>query len=127
MQLFYVVLKDVASSVLIGSAALWTFASLLVGIFQCHVSRVWGILGDSCIDRRAFWTAVSVMNIVLDIVIFVIPLLYVRRLQVSFGRKATVVGFFSSRILYVETPPPSAFERQKKPTKKRPKILTMFS
>ena len=78
---------------------LMTAFQILVIIFQCDpVSGFWTRApGSQCnIDLRAFFLAISVINIITDVAILVLPIPYVMSLSRSAGQKAAVSGMFLS-------------------------------
>lgn len=83
---------------------LWGFSSIIVLGFQCHLPHTWDTLQGKCINIKAFWTYVDVMNIVTDLPLIILPAMIISRLQADTSRKAVVISCFASRVLYAIFP-----------------------
>jgi hypothetical protein len=100
-NLFNVRAQKLENLAFIASMVLWATASGLVVIFECHLPYVWNFLGDKCINQTVFWNFTNAVNVLLDISLILVPVIYMWRVQVSFRRKVVVIGCFATRILYV--------------------------
>ncbi|KAH8652626.1 hypothetical protein BGZ60DRAFT_533488 [Tricladium varicosporioides] len=79
---------------------LWLVSSTLTALFQCAVPKPWDYIdGFRCIDRRAWWTYVSVFNMGTEFGIIVLYFLIIGNLQISLSKKVKLLSIFSARIL----------------------------
>jgi hypothetical protein len=102
LNLFSVGLKKTAPVALIGSAAVWTTASLLAALFARKLPQLWAILGDKRFNQIVFWNFTIAVDILFDVTIIRVPFIYLWRLQAPLRLKSTVWGCFAARFLYVE-------------------------
>ncbi|OAA39933.1 hypothetical protein ISF_09835 [Cordyceps fumosorosea ARSEF 2679] len=79
--------------------ALWAVTGILVVLFQCQLPSPWFYIERKCIQRVAFWTCFSVVNIITDLLLIGIMVENVRRIQTSWSKKVLVICVFGSRIL----------------------------
>ncbi|OKL57707.1 hypothetical protein UA08_06899 [Talaromyces atroroseus] len=100
-NLFNLGAQKLETLVFIASMVLWATASILVVIFECHVPYVWNFLGDQCINQTVFWNFTNAVNILLDISLILVPIIYMWQVQVSFRRKAVVIGCFATRVFNI--------------------------
>ncbi len=102
--------------VLIGLVTSSGIAFVLVTIFQCSpVAGFWDktLIADGagfCFSSEAFWFSYSVINIILDVMVLILPLHEVLKLQLPWGQKLGIVGVFSLGILCVVASSGSASE-----------------
>lgn len=80
---------------------LWAVSALIITLFQCKLPEPWNYLGNSCIDRVAFWTYFSITNILTDCALIAVMILIASRIQTSSSKKILVMGVFGSRIFVV--------------------------
>ena len=80
----------------IGAHILWFIPGLLVEIFACTpISAGWDITTPgSCIQYSTFLMTFMVMELVLDVVLLTLPILEVKKLQLTVQRKVGVIGVF---------------------------------
>ncbi|KAH7032600.1 uncharacterized protein B0I36DRAFT_319684 [Microdochium trichocladiopsis] len=80
-----------------GFVIVWGFISTLTVLFSCNpISENWDMTHpNQCINRMVFWYFNSIVNILTDIIIYIIPLPILRTLS-SIGRvqKYILVGIF---------------------------------
>ena len=74
-------------------------AQLAVVIFTCKpISYFWDQVidptGGSCVDIRAFYYAVNIINILMDIVLLVLPISKIWQLQMPTRKKVAICGIF---------------------------------
>lgn len=74
----------------------WWVAVVLVVIFSCHtITGNWDeTIEATCIDSRAFYLGNSIVNILSDVIILVLPVQMVWRLQISRGEKVALTSIF---------------------------------
>ncbi|KAK8105105.1 hypothetical protein PG999_008464 [Apiospora kogelbergensis] len=85
-----------------GFVGVWFVSSTIISLFQCEIPRPWDhVNGRRCIDRRAWWSYVSVINMLSELFIAALYLLVLLKLQISRKRKAIVLSLFLSRLLVV--------------------------
>lgn len=81
---------------------LWVVSAVLALLFQCPLPRPWDYLHDSrCIDRRGWWTFVTVVNIGTEFFIVALYFLILCSLRISLARKSVVLLIYSSRLLII--------------------------
>lgn len=88
---------------MIGLVTASTTAFTLVTIWQCHpLQAFWNrkIPGGRCFDSEAFWFSYSLINILLDVAILVLPVRQVLKLHVNKKEKFSLVAVFLLGILY---------------------------
>jgi hypothetical protein len=102
---------------LTGFIALWGVISEFVTAFQCGTVEPWRFLGlgSQCIDmvcsahtichavltdcKTAFWRGMGVINILTDLGLILFPVHVIVTLQMSMGKKVTILVFFGARSL----------------------------
>lgn len=81
---------------------IWGFTALVVNFFQCRPPLPWDYSDSSkCINRTAFWTYYSIVNMATDVAIIAIVADNICRIQTSWSKKVLVISVFGSRILCV--------------------------
>ena len=94
---------------LIGFVTTANLAFVLVTIFQCKpIAAFWDrdLLkepANRCFSSKAFWFSYSVVNILSDFLILLLPCHEVLKLQLPLREKVALCGVFSLGILYVST------------------------
>lgn len=78
---------------------LWGVSSMFVLGFACQLPQTWNIVQGKCINLKAFWTYIDVMNIVTDLPLIILPAFIISKLQADAGRKAIVIACFACRVL----------------------------
>ena len=75
----------------------YSFAQSVVEVFECSpVNSLWNPqVKGKCINLSAELVASSVLNVVTDVFILVLPLPILWRLQISLERKLELIGIFS--------------------------------
>lgn len=79
----------------------WLIMTVLIGFLICRpVAKNWDptVVG-SCGNRVAGYTAVSAVNVVIDCLIFILPLPMIFKLHVRTGYKAGLFAIFSIGIV----------------------------
>ncbi|KAI1133730.1 hypothetical protein F5Y10DRAFT_260052 [Nemania abortiva] len=81
---------------------LWMVTSMVASLSRCTAPAPWDFIhGQHCIDRGAWWTYVSVMNIATELCFIVQYFLVFRSIPLSRTRRAILIFIFSTRILVV--------------------------
>ncbi|OOF96812.1 hypothetical protein ASPCADRAFT_129879 [Aspergillus carbonarius ITEM 5010] len=88
------------TSILVG---IWTVPVFFALAFKCGAPNPWATTNHHCINMFIFWTAISPIDIITDLVICILPIYIVKPVQVVVGKKATVVVAFCIRIFVVIT------------------------
>ena len=89
----------IINNVLIGTTVAWGIAFTFVIIFQCNpISTLWTKFEHEfmpyCINTLDFYMAVAVSDLILDILIFLLPLPQIWKLQMPMRKKFAVAGIF---------------------------------
>ncbi|OJI83584.1 hypothetical protein ASPTUDRAFT_120390 [Aspergillus tubingensis CBS 134.48] len=88
------------TSILVG---IWTVPVFFTLALQCGVPNPWDFSEGHCVDsirvQFAFWTGISPIDIITELVICILPIYIVKPVQVVSGKKVTVVVAFFIRIL----------------------------
>ncbi|CAO2652760.1 Nn.00g021710.m01.CDS01 [Neocucurbitaria sp. VM-36] len=84
---------------LTGFIALWGIASEFVTAFQCGTVEPWRFLGPEvqCLDLTSFWRGMGVINMLTDLALILFPVHVIVTLQMSMGKKITILTFFGAR------------------------------
>ena len=74
----------------------WGIANNLLSLFQCTpIHKAWDIEQPGhCYDAYTITKTIQSLNIVLDVVILALPISAISQLQMSRGRKASVIVIF---------------------------------
>ncbi|KAF1913211.1 hypothetical protein BDU57DRAFT_457023 [Ampelomyces quisqualis] len=86
---------------LTGIIALWGFISEFVAAFQCGSSEPWRFISPDqrCLNMTSFWLSMGVFNILTDLALILFPMHVIVTLQMSLGKKITILVFFGARSL----------------------------
>ncbi|KAL8826830.1 MAG: hypothetical protein Q9170_007254 [Blastenia crenularia] len=97
----------------------WATAAELIIAFQCKLPTPWAIFDGHCIDivslgkkpnerteahcisQTTFWYSFTLLQLLLDIVLVILPWVVVRRVQMSKHRKVVIIGCFATRLTVV--------------------------
>ncbi|KAI8955180.1 hypothetical protein F4801DRAFT_377749 [Xylaria longipes] len=81
---------------------LWLFSAVLTSLFQCALPTPWDYVNNHrCINKRAWWTYVSVVNIGTEFCIVALYFLIIGNLRMSLARRSVVLVVFSTRLLII--------------------------
>lgn len=85
---------QIVTWIIIGLQACWLVMTVLIGFLICRpVEKNWDPTAEgTCGDRIAGYTAVSIVNVIVDCLMLVLPLPMIYKLQTRPGYK---VGLFS--------------------------------
>jgi hypothetical protein len=102
-RIFVTRVFKIITAVLSAIIICWWIAVLLTQVFSCRpVEASWKpALAESCIDTIMFYNAVTISNVILDVIILVLPLPMVWRLHMTSKTKLQVCGVFAVGALYV--------------------------
>ncbi|KAL2279694.1 hypothetical protein FJTKL_13238 [Diaporthe vaccinii] len=79
---------------------LWFVSGTAVSIFQCSIPKPWDYIDRTgCTDRRAWWTYVSVLNMVTEFGFVFLYVWIIGKLHISALKKTTVLLVFLTRLL----------------------------
>lgn len=98
-RIFTVPAFRLISSIFIMITLAWGLGFTFADAFQCTpISTMWDKFeveyGSSCVDMEPFYLAFGVSDLVLDIVIFTLPMPYVYKLQMPSQQRLAVGGIF---------------------------------
>ncbi|KAF2475868.1 uncharacterized protein BDR25DRAFT_212428 [Lindgomyces ingoldianus] len=81
--------------------AVWGIVSEFATAFQCGTHEPWrSFLGErNCFNTPAFWRATGAINMLTDLALIMFPVHVIVTLQMSAGKKLTILVFFSARSL----------------------------
>ncbi|KAJ0122160.1 hypothetical protein N8I77_011993 [Diaporthe amygdali] len=81
---------------------LWWLSATLISLFQCTVPRVWDLVRrDHCIDQRAWWTYVAVINILTEVGTVGLLVWIIGMLQISTSNRVLILIVFMTRTLVI--------------------------
>ncbi|KAI0531704.1 hypothetical protein GGR58DRAFT_508207 [Xylaria digitata] len=81
---------------------LWVITSVVVSLFQCALPTPWDYVhGLRCVDRRAWWAYVVILNILTDLFTVVLYVLIIGNLQIPRSKRAIVLAIFLVRLLVI--------------------------
>ncbi|KAK8000986.1 hypothetical protein PG991_013208 [Apiospora marii] len=81
---------------------LWFVTATISSIFQCAIPTPWDYVnGHQCLNRRAWWGYVSVVNVLTELCIAGLYLLVMYKVQISRSKKVVVLSLFLTRLLVV--------------------------
>ncbi|KAI0814707.1 hypothetical protein GGR55DRAFT_443595 [Xylaria sp. FL0064] len=72
----------------------WVLTAVFSIAFQCPSPRRWDVLDDRCIDIKSARTYVAIGNIVTDLALLVIPSIIIIPVQLSWGKRFTLLSGF---------------------------------
>lgn len=82
---------------LTGLVALWILSGALVTAFQCPLPKPWD--SEGCPATRRVYIYNSIMNIITDVALCVLPIAMMLEVQTTAQRKVVVTLLFGSRIV----------------------------
>ncbi|TEA15717.1 Satratoxin biosynthesis SC1 cluster protein 4 [Colletotrichum sidae] len=103
-RIFFVRPFKIAAWVAMGLAAAWMLMTILIGLLICRpIAMQWDptIPGGECGDQTTAFAAVVVVDIIVDVFIFVLPIPMVLKLQVSRAHRIALMGIFGAGILTI--------------------------
>lgn len=81
---------------------LWFVSGTAVSIFQCSIPKPWDYIDRTgCTDRRAWWTYVSVLNMVTEFGFVFLYVWIIGKLHISALKKTTVLLVFLTRLFVI--------------------------
>ncbi|KAK5729898.1 hypothetical protein LTR17_011537 [Elasticomyces elasticus] len=88
------------TSMLGGTAVLGT-ASVFTVVMRCNMSNAWLFIDQHCTGLLDRWIAVTVFDILFEIVLFLHPAYMIANLQMASKIKVNVIGAFAGRLLII--------------------------
>ncbi|KAF9887525.1 hypothetical protein FE257_010103 [Aspergillus nanangensis] len=104
VRIFFVRKFVVFAYILCGLSCSWAIMTTLVGILICQpVSMNWDPTtpGGTCGDQTAAFSAVGIVDIIVDVLILVLPIPMILNLQLPTANKMGLVAIFSVGILTI--------------------------
>lgn len=94
IRAFYII-----NNAFIALTVAWTVAITFAGAFQCYpVHDFWNLFesqyGDHCVDVASLYLAVAVSDLILDILIFLLPVPHLHSLKMPLRQKVAVCALF---------------------------------
>ncbi|KAI4596000.1 hypothetical protein KJ359_006292 [Pestalotiopsis sp. 9143b] len=86
-----------------GITVAYTIGSIFTTIFSCNpIQKAWvKSMAGACLDSRSIWYATSIMVIITDLMIIILPINETRRLQLPLAQKLMLVALFSLGLFVV--------------------------
>ncbi|KXH40966.1 integral membrane protein [Colletotrichum salicis] len=87
-----------------GLCIAWTLMTILIGLLICRpIAMQWNptISGGVCGDQITAFAAVGVVGVIVDLIIFILPIPMVLKLQVSSAHRIALIGIFGAGILTI--------------------------
>ncbi|PWY92300.1 hypothetical protein BO70DRAFT_402206 [Aspergillus heteromorphus CBS 117.55] len=82
---------------------MWTIPAFFVLVFRCGIHNPWKLENGHCMNSFLFWVAISPVDIITELIIFILPIYIVNPVQVIVSKKVTVVVAFSFRLFVILT------------------------
>ncbi|OTA98289.1 hypothetical protein M426DRAFT_28588 [Hypoxylon sp. CI-4A] len=76
-------------------------SSIFVAAFSCPPPDVWRSMEGQCIDQLSFWEAFAGINLFIESILVLLPILIVYPLLMGRIRKIAVVSYFAVRLLVI--------------------------
>ncbi|KAF6790390.1 integral membrane protein [Colletotrichum sojae] len=103
-RIFFIRPFKIAAWITMGLAGAWTLMTILIGLLICRpIAMQWDptIPGGECGDQIAGFAAVGVVDLIVDLVIFILPIPMVLKLQVSKAHRLALVSIFGAGVLTI--------------------------
>ncbi|KAF2197263.1 hypothetical protein GQ43DRAFT_496554 [Delitschia confertaspora ATCC 74209] len=81
--------------------AAWGVVSEITAAFECGLKKPWNSNGPdaTCLNMPAFWRATGIINMLTDLTLIFFPVHVIVTLQMSVGKRLTILLFFGARSL----------------------------
>ncbi|KAF1995267.1 hypothetical protein P154DRAFT_445865 [Amniculicola lignicola CBS 123094] len=81
--------------------ATWGVVAVFTAAFQCGIEEPWHSFGkgNKCLGLPAFWRGMGIINMLTDLALILFPVHVIVTLQMSAGKKLTILVFFGARSL----------------------------
>ena len=79
-------------------SCLWGVIAFLVQAIRCTEYAPWKIVGDQCSDLLLSWQVITAFNVLIETLLFALPVWLVWDLQTDLSRKMTVIAVFALRL-----------------------------
>ncbi|KAK3660824.1 hypothetical protein LTR56_000582 [Elasticomyces elasticus] len=86
---------------MLGGTAVLGTASVFTVVMRCNMSNAWLFIDQHCTGLLDRWIAVTVFDILFEIVLFSHPAYMVANLQMARKTKVNVIGAFAGRLLII--------------------------
>ncbi|KAI3542584.1 integral membrane protein [Colletotrichum filicis] len=96
--------QQIAAWATMGLCIAWTLMTILIGLLICRpIAMQWNptIPGGVCGDQITAFAAVGVVDVIVDLIIFILPIPMVLKLQVSSAHRIALIGIFGAGILTI--------------------------
>ncbi|KAK7446482.1 integral membrane protein [Colletotrichum acutatum] len=103
-RIFFVRPFKIAAWATMGLCIAWTLMTILIGLLICRpIAMQWNptIPGGVCGDQITAFAAVGVVDVIVDLIIFILPIPMVLKLQVSSAHRIALIGIFGAGILTI--------------------------
>lgn len=87
-----------ACYVVLGISAAWGLGSFLAQAIRCTDVPAWSIIGRQCTNNILSWEVITGFNVMIEVLLFAMPIWLVWSLQTESKRKITVVTVFGLRL-----------------------------
>ncbi|KAL6709836.1 hypothetical protein ACN47E_000621 [Coniothyrium glycines] len=77
---------------------LWSIASLFAFVFQCPLPKLWISTNPRCSNLRYFWFVYGVIDIVTEVIVFMMSINLVAPLHIHISRKLAIIACFVPRV-----------------------------
>ena len=83
------------------TSTLYYLTGILIEIFQCTPrEKIWNpAVEGSCVDNNASVTVSGAFNLVLDLIMFMLPIYAIWRLKIAIKRKLGICAAFATGLL----------------------------
>ncbi|USW54166.1 hypothetical protein Slin15195_G074850 [Septoria linicola] len=79
-------------------SCVWGLASFLAEAIRCTEYPPWKIVGDQCYNLLLSWQVITAFNVIIEALLFALPVWLVWNLQTAIARKIVVVAVFALRL-----------------------------
>ncbi|CAK1363244.1 unnamed protein product [Cercospora beticola] len=79
-------------------SCVWGISAFLAQAIRCSQHPPWQIVGDQCPNNYRSWQIITAFNIIIEILLFAMPVWLVYNLQTELSKKVTVISVFSLRL-----------------------------
>ncbi|PIG79925.1 hypothetical protein AARAC_010355, partial [Aspergillus arachidicola] len=91
-----------ACKILLWLVGAWTITFTLALAIQYAQPQVWNLNSGRCIDQQALYTGLAVSHILLDIGLVVLPMILMKKVQMSKWKCFQICALFGLRVLWVD-------------------------
>ena len=84
-----------ACHVVLGLIGAWALAALIALGVQCNQPEPWNFGADRCVNQHALYIGLTVVHILLDVVVIILPVIMLFKVQMSKKKR------FKGSVLFV--------------------------